>query len=163
MQLSELWTGWPKLWHTTLVALFFFFLTFHFNPWRILVPLDWDSSMYAVYCILYSEHNYILYLLIYNPTIERKKPSLAPRNNIQDDQINMASFSWHLVKSSSVRVFCSVHWRSNFLQGTRKTRPCLSCHPVYVYIYINMNDRAGFWGENHHTKPDRRKLMVYRF
>ena len=37
-------------------------------------------------------------------------------------------FFWYLVKSdmSSVRVYCSIHWTSHFLQGTRKTLPCLS-------------------------------------
>ena len=43
----------------------------------------------------------------------------------------MAVFFWYRVKSDlfSVRYCTSVHW-SHFVQGTRKTRPCLTGHPV---------------------------------
>ena len=39
---------------------------------------------------------------------------------------------WYLVKSdlSSVRHCSFVHWTSNFLQGTRTTRPCITDHRV---------------------------------
>ena len=45
----------------------------------------------------------------------------------------MAVCFWYLVKSvlSSVHRYRSLYWISNFLQGTRKTRPCLIGHPVY--------------------------------
>ena len=33
---------------------------------------------------------------------------------------------------SSIYVYSSLHWTSHFLQGTRKTRPCLTGHPVYT-------------------------------
>ena len=41
-------------------------------------------------------------------------------------------FFWYHVKTdlSSVHVYNSVHWTSHFLQGTRKTRSCLTGHPV---------------------------------
>ena len=53
--------------------------------------------------------------------------------HVQGDQINMAVFLWYLIKSdvSSVRYSTRVHWTGNFLQGIRKTQPCLSGHPVY--------------------------------
>ena len=53
-------------------------------------------------------------------------------DSIQGDQLNMAVFLWDLGKSdlSSVQVYSGVHWTSYFLQGTRKTRPCLTGHPV---------------------------------
>ena len=31
---------------------------------------------------------------------------------------------------SSVHMYSSVHWKSRFLQGTRKTQSCLTGHPV---------------------------------
>ena len=51
---------------------------------------------------------------------------------LQDDQLNMTVFFRYLVKSVlfSVRHSTRVHWISHFLQGTRKTRPCLTGHPV---------------------------------
>ena len=44
----------------------------------------------------------------------------------------MVFMSWYLVKNDmfSAYVNSSVHWTSNFLQGTRTTRPCLSGYPV---------------------------------
>ena len=49
---------------------------------------------------------------------------------IQPDQ--MAVFFWYLVKSdlSIVRYCTHIHWTSHFLQGTRKTEPCLTGHSV---------------------------------
>ena len=51
---------------------------------------------------------------------------------VQPDQMNMAVFFWHLVKSdlSSVHSCTCVHWTSHFLQGIRNTRPYLTGHPV---------------------------------
>ena len=48
------------------------------------------------------------------------------------DQLNMAVYFWYLVKSdlSSVHVYSSAYWTSHFLQGTRKTCPCLTGHLV---------------------------------
>ena len=43
----------------------------------------------------------------------------------QGDQLNMAVFSGTLKK-----VTTRVHWTSHYLRGTRKTRPCLTGHPV---------------------------------
>ena len=53
-------------------------------------------------------------------------------NKLQGGQLNMAVCFWYLGKSelSSVRVYSSVHWTNQFLQGTRKTRPCRTGHPV---------------------------------
>ena len=58
----------------------------------------------------------------------------------------MAVFFWYLVKSylSSVRYRTRLHWTSNFLQGTRDTRPCLighsvdpeSCYPIHIMANI---------------------------
>ena len=51
---------------------------------------------------------------------------------IQGDQLNMILCFWYLLKSDlySVHVYSIVHCTSHFLQGTRKTRPCLNGHPV---------------------------------
>ena len=40
----------------------------------------------------------------------------------------MAVFFWYLGKSdlSSVSVYSSVHWKRQFLQGARNTRPCVT-------------------------------------
>ena len=47
----------------------------------------------------------------------------------------MAVFFWNLVKNNlfNVHVYSIVHWTRHFLQGTRKTRPCLTGHPVGGY------------------------------
>ena len=47
-------------------------------------------------------------------------------------QYSMTVCFWYLVKSdlSSAHVYSCLHWTSNFLQGTRKTRPCFAGHPV---------------------------------
>ena len=70
--------------------------------------------------------------------------------NVQGDQLNMTVFFfWYLGNSDLPRVivYSSVHWASQFLLGTRKTRPCLTGHPVLVvdpryilshtFFYIN--------------------------
>ena len=46
--------------------------------------------------------------------------------DIQGEQLKMAVFFWYIVKSnlSSVRYCNRVNCTSQFLQGTRKTRPC---------------------------------------
>ena len=46
----------------------------------------------------------------------------------------MAVCFWYLLKSalSSLRVYSSVQWTSHFLQGTRKTRACLSGQVVFT-------------------------------
>ena len=51
---------------------------------------------------------------------------------IQGDQLDMAVFFWYQVESdvSSVHVYNSIHRTSHLLQGTRKTRQCLTGHPV---------------------------------
>ena len=45
---------------------------------------------------------------------------------VKGDQLNIAEFFWYLVISdlSRVNVYCSVHWTSHFLQGTRTTMQC---------------------------------------
>ena len=52
--------------------------------------------------------------------------------SVRGDQLNMPVFFLYLGKSdlSSVHVYSSVHKKSHFQQGTRKTRPCLTGHPV---------------------------------
>ena len=54
---------------------------------------------------------------------------------IQGDQLNMALCFWYLVKTSPV--YWSVHWKSHFLQGTIKTRLCLSGQAEYRYKKIH--------------------------
>ena len=51
--------------------------------------------------------------------------------NIFFNFFNMAVFFWYFIKSdlSSVRYCTRLHWTSNFFQGTRKTRPCLTGYP----------------------------------
>ena len=52
---------------------------------------------------------------------------------IQGDQLNIAVLFWYLGKSdsSSVRYYTvSYTGQITFLQGTKKTRPCLTGHPV---------------------------------
>ena len=51
---------------------------------------------------------------------------------VQGDQLNMAMIFCYLGNSdlARVHVYSSVHWTSQFLLGTRKTRPCLIGHPV---------------------------------
>ena len=52
---------------------------------------------------------------------------------IKPDLINMTVFFCYLVQSdlSSVRYCKRVHWKSNFLLGTRNTWPCITGSPVY--------------------------------
>ena len=52
--------------------------------------------------------------------------------SIQGDQLNKALCFWYLIGSdfSCVHLYSSVHWISHILQRTRKTRPCLTGHPV---------------------------------
>ena len=65
-------------------------------------------------------------------------PYLKTHTKVQGDQLYMAVFFWYLVKSdlSSVRVYISLHWKSHFLQVTRKKRPCLTGNPVQVTFGI---------------------------
>ena len=44
------------------------------------------------------------------------------------DQLYMDVCLWYPVKSewSNVRMYSSIHWTGHLLQGTGKTRPCLS-------------------------------------
>ena len=49
---------------------------------------------------------------------------------VQPDQINMAVLFWYHVKTDLASVFTPVHWTSRFLQDARKTRGCLTGHPV---------------------------------
>ena len=48
----------------------------------------------------------------------------------------LTSYTWLCVSGtlSIVRVYSSLHWTSDFLQGTRKTRPCLSGQVVVSQI-----------------------------
>ena len=65
---------------------------------------------------------------------------------IQPDQINMAVFFRYFVK---VRYSLCVHWTSYFLQGTRKTRPCLTSHPLREFNWImdwNLSKKCFFHG-----------------
>ena len=75
---------------------------------------------------------------------------------LQDDQLNMALCSWYLVKSdlSGVHVYSSVNWTRHFLQGTRKTRPCLSgrfvscfsllCSQMYRILFLYLRNTIFF-------------------
>ena len=47
---------------------------------------------------------------------------------VQPEQINMAVPFWYLVKSDTG------HWKGHSLQGTRNTRPCLTGHPVLLFL-----------------------------
>ena len=54
------------------------------------------------------------------------------QNSIQDGQISKQNGHYTIVD-----VYCSIHWISHFLQGTKKTRPCITGHPVdYEYDMI---------------------------
>ena len=48
----------------------------------------------------------------------------------QPDQINIAVFSGTLELKVYANVQSSVHCTSHVLQGTRKTRPCITGHPA---------------------------------
>ena len=67
----------------------------------------------------------------------------AKQAGIQHDQINMAGFFWYLIKNdlSGVGYCTGVHWTSNFLQGTRKTLPCITGHPVYIVMLLDISRR----------------------
>ena len=56
--------------------------------------------------------------------------------NIYSDQLNMALLFWYLDKSDlfNVHVYSGVQLKSHFIQGTRKTRPSLTGHPVNEYL-----------------------------
>ena len=62
-------------------------------------------------------------------SIERER---GVRNFLQGDQLNMAVFSGILEKVTCP-VYSSAHWTSHFLQGTWKTWPCLTGHPVHPW------------------------------
>ena len=53
---------------------------------------------------------------------------------LQGDHLNMAVFFWYLIKSDFCAVYALLHVYtgqvSHFLKGTRKTRPCLTGHPL---------------------------------
>ena len=68
-------------------------------------------------------------------------PSSSVRYRVTTDQLIMTVFFWYLVKSElpSVRYCTCVHWTSHFLQGTIKTRPSLSDHPVYSSFILPMD------------------------
>ena len=59
---------------------------------------------------------------------------VKPNYTLQHDQINMAVFFWYTLSNVTCLVYASVHTYTGhflyFLQGTRKTRPCLTGHPV---------------------------------
>ena len=57
----------------------------------------------------------------------------------------MAVIFWYIVKSdlSSVRYCTRIHSTRHFLQGTRKTRPYLTGHPVLIYFNI-LIERSGY-------------------
>ena len=66
---------------------------------------------------------------------------------LQGHQLNMVVFSWYLVKHDlpSVCYCTSVHWTGHFLQGTRKTRPCLSVQVVYITNIIIIKAKRHSW------------------
>ena len=61
--------------------------------------------------------------------------SMSQFRVLQDDQLNMTVLFWYLVKS--VHVYSRVCWTSHFLQGTLKTGPCLTGHPVFIQLCMN--------------------------
>ena len=70
-----------------------------------------------------------------NSNIFQKSPGFLGDGRqalIQGDQLNMNMLFWHLGKGdlSSVHVYSGVHWISHFIKGARKTRTCLTGHPV---------------------------------
>ena len=71
-----------------------------------------------------------------SPPIQSENPFRKVKSILQfslhGDQLNMDVFFRYLGKSdlSSVNMYGSIHWTSNFLQGTRITRPYLNGHPV---------------------------------
>ena len=74
-----------------------------------------------------------LWLISYNGSGTDKLYGEGYETYIQGDQLNMTVFFWYLVIGdlSGVRFCTRIHWTSHFLQGTRKTGPSLTSHPVY--------------------------------
>ena len=60
-------------------------------------------------------------------------PGLPPQG-IQGDQLNMAVFSGTVEKLTCTVYMVAVTYAEHFLLGTRKTRPCLSGHPVQCFL-----------------------------
>ena len=67
-------------------------------------------------------------------------------SSMQGDQLNMAMSSWYLVKKDLSYVCYStcVHLISLFLQAIRKTRPCLTGHPVHCMHLIFILSRQTY-------------------
>ena len=69
--------------------------------------------------------------------------SLSPSSSlrhVQPDQINTAVLFWFLVKSDAIVRYCTLAYTGQdllqvFLQATRNTRPCITCHTVQPDTY----------------------------
>ena len=59
---------------------------------------------------------------------QEPRPQVVQPDHLQGHHLNMAVFLSTLTINylPSVRGCSSIHWTSHFLQGTGKTRPCLS-------------------------------------
>ena len=64
----------------------------------------------------------------------------------------MAVFFWHLVKCY-LSSYTPIHWTSNFLQITRKTRPFLTGHPVLLQEFLAGAPEVGD-GDHGHGDQD---------
>ena len=67
--------------------------------------------------------------------------------DLQGHQLNMAVFFWYYVKRELSRVrhvYTCVHWISHCFTGTRKSRSCLSCHPVSPHPLFKLNGEKGY-------------------
>ena len=114
------------------------------------------KNYYKVHCLeVYtrSELNMTDSLLQAGQVIDHAVQIPAPivKSLLQGDQLNMAVFFWYLVQNdlSSVCSCTRVHWSSDFLHGTRKTRPCLTDNslqsdncPLHLYE-LTMTNTGG--------------------
>ena len=80
---------------------------------------------------------------------------------LQPDQINMAVFFFVTLTCPVYTMYCTrVHWRSQFIQGTRNTRPCLTGDPVGKLAIVPGCPSSGggggssSGGESSQTKPE---------
>ena len=74
-------------------------------------------------------------------------PLKRPPFYIQGDQLNKAVLFWYLVKSDLfiVHVYSSLSLDKHFFQRTRKTRPCLTGHPVDEIYDVKKTVKSDFF------------------
>ena len=115
----QTWGCWSK----TLVTLEHLCMFFSFANSADIERIDWYISIEC--SIFYQSYSVFLFEI---------------SCYIQGVQLCMAVSFWNLVKHDlpSEGVYSSLHWTNHFLQGTRKTLPCLSGHVVLLVKCIFM-------------------------